>query len=113
MVVIDGYGHHPTLHPLEQVRSYCEYLVDFMPFLQDDDSAVAGVAYLHNATEHGVAGLRNFAEVDYARMFTGERRSAFLDYLRSRLSLDTPGAPYADAFLSSRAAPSRQLLAVA
>ena len=46
-------------------------------------------------------------------MFTGERRSAFLDYLRSRLSADAPGAPYADAFLSSRAAPSRQLLAVA
>lgn len=113
MVVIDGYGHHPTPHPLEQVRSYCEYLVDFMPFLQDDDRAISGVAYLHNATEHGVAGLRTFAEVEHARMFTGERRSAFLDYLRSRLSPDTPGAPYADAFLSASAAPSRQLLAVA
>jgi uncharacterized protein len=113
MVVIEGYGHHPTLHPVEQVRRYCEYLVDFMPLLQGDDRAISGVAYLHNATEHGVAGLRTFAEVEHARMFTGERRSAFLDYLRSRLSADTPGAPYADAFLSSRAAPSRQLLAVA
>jgi uncharacterized protein len=62
MVVIDGYGHRPTLHPLEQVRRYCEYLVDFMPVLQDDDHAISGVAYLHNATEHGVAGLRNIAE---------------------------------------------------
>ena len=116
MVLIDGFGHHPTLHPLEQVRRYCEYLIDFMPVLQDDDHAVAGVAYLHNATEHGAAALRDFAEVDHARMFLGkraQRRSAFLDYLRSRLSPDAPGAPYADAFLNSRAAPSRQLLAVA
>jgi len=113
MVVIDGYGRHPTLHPLEQVRRYCEYLVDFMPLLQDNDHAVSGVAYLHNATEHGVAALRYRAEVDHTRMFTGERRSAFLDYLRSRLSPEAAGAPYADAFLSSRAAPSRQLLAVA
>ena len=46
-------------------------------------------------------------------MFTGERRAQFLDFLRSRLAPEVPGARYADAFLSCRAAPSRQLLAVA
>jgi uncharacterized protein len=113
LVMIDGYGHHPLLHPLDQVRGYCEYLVDFTPVLPDDGQTVAGVAYLHNATEYGVAPLRRFAESRHARLFTGERRSEFIDFLRSRLSADAEGAPYADAFLSSRAAPSRQLLAVA
>jgi len=113
LVMIEGYGHHPLLHPLDQVRGYCEYLVDFTPALQDDGQTVAGVAYLHNATEYGVSPLRQFAESGHARLFTGERRSEFLDFLRSRLSTDADGAPYADAFLSSRAAPSRQLLAVA
>jgi uncharacterized protein len=113
LVVIDGYGHHPRLHPLEQVRGYCEYLVDFMPALQDDNEAVAGAAYLHNATEYGVAPLRQLSETGHARLFTGERRSEFMDFLRSRLSADVAGAPYADEFLSSRVAPSRQLLAVA
>jgi uncharacterized protein len=113
LVIIDGYGHHPRLHPLEQVRRYCEYLVDFMPALQIDGEAVAGAAYLHNATEYGVAPLRQLAEARHARLFTGERRSEFIDFLRSRLSADAAGAPYADAFLSSRVAPSRQLLAVA
>ena len=58
MVVIDGYGRHPRLHPVEQVRGYCEYLRDFLPALQANGDAMAGVAYLHNATEMGVAPLR-------------------------------------------------------
>ena len=113
LVVIDGYGHHPRLHPLEQVRGYCEYLVDFLPALQANVDAVSGVAYLHNATEFGVAPLRRLAESDHARLFTGERRSEFMDYLRSRLAPEVAGAPYADVFLASRAAPSRQLLSLA
>jgi hypothetical protein len=36
-----------------------------------------------------------------------------MDFLRTRLAPGVTGAPYADEFLSSRAAPSRQLLAVA
>jgi uncharacterized protein len=113
MVMIDGYGHQPRLHPLEQVRGYCQYLVDFLPALQDGAETVSGVAYLHNATEHGVAPLRELAESGHARLFTGERRSEFIDFLRSRLAAGVAGAPYADAFLSSKAAPSRQLLSVA
>ena len=113
LVSIDGYGRHPRLHPLEQVRGYCEYLIDFLPALRDDADAVAGVAYLHNATEFGVAPLRRLAESRHARMFTGERRGEFIDFLRSRLAVGVVGAPYADLLLSSRAAPSRQLLAVA
>jgi len=113
LVTVGGYGHRPRLHPLEQVRGYCEYLIDFLPALNGETDTISGVAYLHNATEHGVAPLRRLAESSQARLFTGERRAEFLDFLRSRLAGDVSGAPYADALLSSRAAPSRQLLAVA
>ena len=58
LVLIDGYGRHPRLHPVEQVRGYCEYLRDFVPALRADDDNVAGAAYLHNATEMGVSPLR-------------------------------------------------------
>ena len=113
LVTINGYGRHPRLHPVEQVRGYCEYLRDFTPALQNDGDAVAGVAYLHNATDMGVAPLRRTAETSDGRMFTGQRRAEFQDFLRSRLQTGIAGAPYADELLSARAAPSRQLLAVA
>jgi uncharacterized protein len=113
LVTINGYGRHPRLHPVEQVRGYCEYLRDFVPALQNDGDAVAGVAYLHNATEMGVAALRQMAESSDGRMFTGQRRAEFQDFLRSRLEPGVGGAIYADELLSARAAPSRQLLAVA
>jgi hypothetical protein len=113
LVIVDGLGRHPALHPLEQVRGYCQYLIDFLPALASTSDTISGVAYLHNATEYGVASLRRHPESMQARMFTGERRGEFLDYLRSRLADSAAGASYADSFLSCRAAPSRQLLAVA
>jgi len=113
LVTVGGYGHQPRLHPLEQVRGYCQYLVDFLPGLQGATDSVSGVVYLHNAAEHSVAPLRQLPESGNARMFTGQKRAEFLDYLRSRLTSGVPGARYADEFEGFRAAPSRQLLAVA
>ena len=113
LVVIDGLGQEPRLHPLEQVRSYCEHIVDFLPGLSHDGQVVCGVAYLHNATEYGVAALRRLPDTSQARLFTGERRADFMDFLRSRLSAEAAGARYADEFLSARVAPSKQLLALA
>ena len=113
LVLVEGLGGHPRLHPLEQVRGYREYLLDFLPALQTNGSAVSAAAYLHNADERGVAPLRLLCESSEARLFTGERRAEFMDFLRSCLAPDVPGAIYADQFLSSRAAPSRQLLSVA
>ncbi|MGZ3489439.1 MAG: DNA/RNA helicase domain-containing protein, partial [Isosphaeraceae bacterium] len=78
-----------------------------------DGAAVSGVAYLHNATERGVAQLRRPAQTQDALLFTGERRSEFIDFLRARLAVGAEGAPYADMLLSSHVAPSRQLLTVA
>ena len=113
LVQIDGYGRHPRVHPVEQVRDYCIYLRDFVPALQAHDDSVAGAAYLHNATEMGVSPLRQLGESPDGRLFTGERRAEFMTFLRTRLTPGVQGAPYADEFLSSHAAPSRQLLAVA
>jgi uncharacterized protein len=113
MVTVDGLGDRPRLHPLMQVRDYCEYLVDFLPGLSDNPQVISGAAYLHNATEYGVAPLRQVAETSHARLFTGERRGEFLDYLRSHLDPQVSGAQYADALLKQAVAPSRQLLAVA
>jgi uncharacterized protein len=113
LVTVGGYGHQPRLHPLEQVRGYCQYLLDFLPGLQGATDSLAGVAYLHNAAEHSVAPLRQLAESESARMFTGQRRGEFLAFLQSRLTSGVAGARYADEFEGFRAAPSRQLLAVA
>lgn len=113
LVLINGYGRHPRPHPVEQVRDYCTYLRDFVPALQTHDDSVVGVAYLHNATEMGIAPLRRLGESADGRLFTGERRAEFMDFMRARLAPGVKGAPYADEFLSSRTAPSRQLLAVA
>ncbi len=102
----------PVLNPIEQVRGYCDYLVSFNGALERDPRSVTGVAYLHNATEFGVAGLREVTEDDRGRMFTGDQRGAFLDYLRARLA-PKPGAGAADDLLQAKVRPSKQLMAVA
>ncbi|MBT2468830.1 DUF2075 domain-containing protein [Streptomyces sp. ISL-66] len=102
----------PVLNPIEQVRGYCDYLVSFNGALERNPESVTGVAFLHNATEFGVAGLREVEEDDRGRMFTGDQRGAFLDYLRARLA-PKPGAAAADDLLQARVKPSMQLMAVA
>jgi uncharacterized protein len=114
LVTIDGYGHHPRLHPVEQVRGYCQHLLDFLPALRDDADCVAGVAYLHNATERAVARPCAGSQSPVtAGCSPGDRKGDFMPFLRSRLATEVPGAAYADTILNSAARPSRQLLAVA
>lgn len=108
---IDAYPD-PVLNPIEQVRGYCDYLVSFNGALERIPESVAGVAYLHNATDFGVAGLRAVTEDDRGRLFTGDQRGAFLSYLRTRLAAK-PGANAADTLLQGKVRPSRQLMAVA
>jgi DUF2075 family protein len=100
------------LHPGEQVRRYCGHLQDFIATLADQPDAIAGVAYLHNATDHDVEDLFRLPEDDWGRLFTGQRRAGFLDYLQGRLS-PRAGAEAADLLLGSAVRPSRQLLALA
>ncbi|WP_055487741.1 DUF2075 domain-containing protein [Streptomyces sp. WMMB 322] len=109
---IDAYAH-AVLNPIDQVRRYCDYIVNFNGAVSEHPDRVNGVAFLHNATEFGVAGLRASEHDDYGQLFTGEQRGAFIDHLRARLSDKHPGAGSADELLSAKTAPSKQLMAVA
>ncbi|MEP7035720.1 MAG: DNA/RNA helicase domain-containing protein [Actinomycetota bacterium] len=113
LVRIEQYGERPVTHPVLQVRDYCDYMLDFTAVLADSPSSLAGVAYLHNATDSGVADLLSLPGDRLGSLFTGQRRSEFQDFLRLRFAEGKSGAPYADALLSSRIAPSKQLLALA
>lgn len=112
LVSIAGYGSAGVSHPLDQVRGYVDYLRDYVSVLADTPDAVAGVAYLHNATDYGVADLLTMPQSPAGRLFTGQRRGEFRDYLQSRFA-PTSGADAADALLASRIAPSKQLLRLA
>ncbi|MFH8774025.1 MULTISPECIES: DNA/RNA helicase domain-containing protein [unclassified Streptomyces] len=109
---IDRYTH-PVLNPIEQVRRYCEYLVNFNGAVAEHPGRVSGVAYLHNATEFGVGGLRAIELDDGGQMFTGDRRGEFIEYLRAKLSTKVPGARAADDLQTGRTVPSKQLMSVA
>ena len=112
LVHIDAYGSRPVLHPGEQVAGYVQYLTDFLRALEHHPESIRGAAYLHNATEAGVASLRLRAESDTGRMFTADQRSAWLEFLTSRLA-PAPGAEAADLLLGSAVGPSRQLMKLA
>jgi hypothetical protein len=113
LVTIEQYGARPVTHPALQVRDYCDYLLGFTTVLADEPTALAGAAYLHNATDAGVTELFRLPGHDHGRLFTGQRRGDFQDYLRSRFAPGASGAVYADHLLASRIAPSKQLLALA
>lgn len=106
-------GHRDLLHPGLQVNGYCDYLADFTGVFADEETHLAGAAYLHNATNLGVADLLERPQSDRSRVFTGQNRSDWLAFLQSHFAADTAGASAADLLLNSRIAPSRQLLAVA
>ena len=108
--ILQGMGER--LHPIAQVRGYCTYLTDYVATLADEPQQISGAAYLHNATDQDVDGLWGLAESDHGRMFTGQRRGEWLDYVRSKLA-PKPGAEAADRLLGSAVRPSKQLLAVA
>jgi uncharacterized protein len=108
---VDAYAR-PVLNPIEQVRGYCDYLVQFNGALDGHSGRVAGAAYLHNATEFGVAGLREVGQSTRACLFTGDRRGDFLGFLRSRLA-PAPGVRAADELMQARVGPSKQLISVA
>ncbi|MFD4953702.1 DNA/RNA helicase domain-containing protein [Streptomyces sp. NPDC058451] len=109
---VDAYKH-PVLNPIEQVRRYCQYLVNFNGAVAECPHRVHGVAYLHNATEFEASRLRAIELDEQGQLFTAERRGEFLDYLRSKLSDKQPGARAADELLAGKTLPSKQLMSVA
>jgi len=114
LVVVPGMAGPPKLHPVRQVRGYVEYLLDFTRTLEFAQDTIAGVAYLHNATQPGVvADIQHYEMSRTGRLFTGADRAAFQKHLRTLLAPDVPGGPAADELLGSKVAPSQQLLKVA
>jgi hypothetical protein len=111
LVVVEGM-HRELEHPLLQVQGYCDYICDFVAALRGNDSAVRGVAYLHNAVDLDVEDLFDLATTERTRLFTKSRRGAFLDYLRDQFS-PGQGAGAADRLLASAARPSKQLMQLA
>ncbi len=112
LVTVDAYGSRPVLHPGKQVQNYVHYMRDFVRALESDPDALAGAAYLHNASESGVASLRLRPETQASRLFTGGQRGRWLEYLARRFAPDS-GAHAADVMLESAVAPSKQLMRLA
>jgi hypothetical protein len=112
LVLVEHMSGGPKLHPVLQVKGYCEYLSGYMSVLRDSQHALHGVAYLHNAAQSDVADLYDLMQDDRTRLFTQTTRGAFVDYLQDRFA-QASGANAADRFLSSDIRPSRQLLKAA
>ncbi|MGW2743268.1 DNA/RNA helicase domain-containing protein [Streptomyces sp. NPDC001450] len=111
LCLVPRMGNRPVLHPVAQVRRYCDYLQDFTNVLSDQEDAVAGVAYLHYAADHNVSELLRYPDAR-AQLFTDTSRGELIKYLQARLSaLD--GSPEGDSLLASPQAPGRQLMRAA
>lgn len=110
---VPGVPGGPRLHPVIQVRGYCEYLYDFARVLADHPDGLAGMAYLHNASDPAL--VKDLLAVPVSmtgRLFTGADKGAMLEFLRSRLD-SGPGRQAADLLINSPVAPSKQLLKLA
>ncbi|GAB2909875.1 DNA/RNA helicase domain-containing protein [Nonomuraea fastidiosa] len=112
LVLVEGVPHAPRLHPAVQVRTYRDYLADFIEVLDDRSDVVDGVAYLHNAADPDIRDLYSTARGKHVHLFGRTRRAAFLDYLRNRFA-PRPGFDAAERLLASAIRPSKQLLALA
>lgn len=116
LVHVPGHGADVLLHPVEQVRGYCEYLVDSTPALTERPDAVSGIAYLHNARASLVSSLTRYQPSEYGRLFTLDDKAALARQLRSRLDPDgtrQAALAAADEFLGFSHAPSKPLLNLA
>lgn len=113
IVEVPGLPGGPRLHPVIQVRGYCDYLLDFARVMADRPDALAGIAYLHNAADPAlVKDLLAVPVSTTGRLFTAADKGAMLDFLRARLS-PVPGRQAADLLINSPIAPSKQLLKLA
>lgn len=113
LVHVPGMPGPPKLHPVLQVRGYCEYIASFARVVADQPDALAGMAYLHNAVNP--AETRDLLAVPVSttgRLFTGADRAAMTTFLTSRLA-PVAGHTAGDMLLHSAIAPSKQLLKVA
>ncbi|WP_067717665.1 DUF2075 domain-containing protein [Nocardia yamanashiensis] len=107
---------NPVLHPVEQVRGYCQYLVDSTPALADLPHSVHGLAYLHNASSSQIPTLMKYRQDRFGRMFTQDTEAELVDHLRSVLDVDggrDRAQESADRLLRFAHGPSKPLLRLA
>ncbi|NIJ09952.1 hypothetical protein FHU38_000296 [Saccharomonospora amisosensis] len=116
LVRVPGYGADTLLHPIEQVRAYCQYLIDSTPALAARPHVIHGIAYLHNAQDFGIASLKQHAPSEHGRLFTLDDRAELVGHLRAVLDHQgsrTAALTAADDFLNFHHAPSKPLLNLA
>lgn len=110
IVEVPGVPGGSRLHPVIQVRGYCEYLLDFARVIADRPDSVAGMAYLHNASDNAlVKELLSVPVSTTGRLFTAADKGAMFDFLRSGLA-PVSGRQAGDLLINSPVAPSKQLL---
>ncbi|WP_328620296.1 DUF2075 domain-containing protein [Streptomyces sp. NBC_00354] len=112
LVTVNGMGNRALLHPVAQVRRYCDHIADFTKSLHGREHRISGVAYLHNATDFGVDQLFDLASDEQGQLFTGSSKGKFQKYLGERLA-PASGASAADSLHPEAIAPSKKLMAVA
>lgn len=112
LVLVDGMGNVARLHPVAQVRRYCDHIADFTKSLHGHEHRIGGAAYLHNATDHDVDRLFALAPDAYGQLFTGSSKEKFQKYLAERLA-PAAGVEAADALHPEDVAPSKKLMDVA
>lgn len=111
-VLLDEGRSQYRLHPVAQVRGYCDYMADYYPLFSEAGVSLAGLASLHNAHDVGVDSLRAMAPSRRGRLFTADHRGELRDCLLSLLAPEA-GVETADLLLTGATKPSKQLLAVA
>lgn len=115
LVKIANYGD-PKLHPVEQVKDYCTYLIDSTPALAERPNVVHGIAYLHNATGAGISSLKQYSPSNFGQLFTLDDKAELRQHLRAVLD---PAGERDDAlnagddFLHFQHRPSKPLLNLA
>lgn len=109
---IDAYGNSPILHPITQVRNYCEYLSDFNRFVGSDDINLLGIAFLHNWVSKNNEALDLVSPSKTGMLFTASQKSELHQYLVNNFSSEHSDQ-FSDDFLNSKIAPTKQLMEVA
>ncbi|MEU4710572.1 DNA/RNA helicase domain-containing protein [Nocardia salmonicida] len=85
-------------HPIDQVRGYCEFMVNCIAELHARPHSIHGLAYLHNATRASVRNLFDRQPDQYGRLFTSSEDADLIGHLRERI---VPAPAVVDQLLAS------------
>ncbi|MGC4994187.1 DNA/RNA helicase domain-containing protein [Nocardia salmonicida] len=98
--IVVAEGDRAVLHPVQRVRGYCNYILDYLDIVFGRGEAVHGAAYLFDATAESVKDLFRLQSDDKGILFTKDQRTQFRNFLRGQLS-GSREPTVADRFLDS------------